>query len=77
MAIENGIRKVERSEMELKLTEEDKLVAMMASKLYCYGILQPDAIKKAYSILDEVIKVREERLMAAMEKESRRRSGGY
>jgi hypothetical protein len=75
MSIKGGIHKVERSEVELKLTEEDKLISTMATQI---GIDDPDvsvesSIKKAYYILDEVIRQKEARLITAMGKEYRRR----
>lgn len=70
MAVDNGVRRVERSEMMLQLKDEDVLIAKMAAVLMAANpnMSIPRCVENSYSLLDETIKQRESRLLLAMDK---------
>lgn len=72
-------RTITDAEVAIKITEEVALVSNMASSFLLSGgslrITIAEAVEDAYNILDQVIKVRDQRLELSRQREMKRRRG--
>lgn len=74
-----SIRPVSPEEVAMRIDDEVRLVSLVAAILFTRQWITATEtaglVDAAYKIVDEVIQVKEQRLMGRMEKEARRRRG--